>query len=361
MNHASASYGSFPMTAIDGGGRAASPRAAPRAAAVVHKLWRSQRGLTLVEAMIAMTLSLLVLGVAVTLFSGTSRGRYDLERSNRLAEATKFALEMLSEDVRHAGFYDGVTLSGAAWQTPDPCTTTRTALGVSVAPFQLPVAIRGYRPADATPDCVANRRANTAMVTLRRLAVETTPVASANNAPYVQVSKCNKDLALWRYADQPSQFTLRNIDCATLADIRRLVVRTYFVASCNVCGRDTIPTLKRVDLEGDRLVETALVEGVEDLQVEYGFDTNGDGNADVFRGWLSGDAAAADNFWQNVVAVRLHVIGRSTDTEGGHTEARRTYSFGEAGSRDGATDAFKRQMLAALVRLPNVAGPRERP
>ena len=48
-------------------------------------------GFTLVEIMVAMTLGLLVLGVTVTLFAGTSRSRTDLERSNRLAENAQFA------------------------------------------------------------------------------------------------------------------------------------------------------------------------------------------------------------------------------------------------------------------------------
>ena len=328
-----------------------------------HSLSGRQRGLTLVEAMIAMTLALLVLGVAVTLFGGTSRGRADLERSNRLAESTKFALEVLADEVRHAGFFDTVELTGAAWQTPDPCATDRGALGVSMAPFRMPVPVRGWRTDENLPSCVAYRKPGTAAVTLRRLAVETTPRASATGAPFVQVGKCNKDLHLpkWQYGSEPDLFVLRNIDCATTADIRRLVVRTYFVATCNECGRDTTPTLKRVDLDGNAIVETALVEGVEDLRIEYGFDVDNDGSADLFRATLSGVAGAADNDWANVVALRLHVLGRSPDGEGGHVEARRVYDFGEAGRAYGPADSHKRAMLSALVRLPNVAGPRERP
>jgi type IV pilus assembly protein PilW len=200
------------------------------------------------------------------------------------------------------------------------------------------------------------------MVTLRRLAVDTTPPAEADGAAHVQVSKCNLDAPrAWRFTSDGSDFTLRNIDCATRADIRRVIARTYYVAACNECGRDTIPTLKRVDLDGDRVVETALVEGVENLQLEYGFDRNNDGNADVFLRGLSGVAGAPDNLWSNVVAARVYVLARSADAEAGHVEAERRYDFGEAGTAYGTRDGYKRTMLAALVRMPNVAGPRERP
>lgn len=323
---------------------------------------RCQRGLTLVEAMIGMTLALLVLGVAVTVFSGTSRGRADLERSQRLAEGTKYALDVLAEDVRHAGFYDALALVGVAWQQPSPCNTEPGQLGVSSAPFAMPLAVRGYKPDEITPACLAYRRPNTAAVTVRRLAVETTPRANAKDALYLQVSKCNKDLPQWKHGADPAEFTMRNIDCATPADIRRLVVRTYYVASCSECGRDTIPTLKRVDLENGAIVETALVEGVEDLRIEYGFDTDNDGNADLFRDGLSGVAGAADDTWTNVVALRLHVLGRTTQHEPGLVAPPLQYDFGEAGlRRDSGGDDHKRRLLSALVRMPNVAGPRERP
>ena len=141
----------------------------------------------------------------------------------------------------------------------------------------------------------------------------------------------------------------------------RVVVRTYYVAPCNECGRDTTPTLKRLELDGNRLVETSLVEGVENLQLEYGFDRDNDGNADVFLPTVSGVAGAPENDWANVVAARVYVLGRTSDVEHGHVEADRVYDFGRAGSIAGEKDAHKRALLAALVRLPNVAGPRELP
>lgn len=309
-----------------------------------------------------MTLGLIVMGVTITLFAGTSRSRADLERSSRLAENAHVALDLVAEELRHAGFVADLDLSGVSWQLPELCATAVDAIGYSTAPFQLPMPVRGYTAADPEPGCVSERRAGTAMVTLRRLATETTAPADVRDGAFVQVSKCNLDAPrVWRYTVEAGDLSLRNIDCATLADIRRVVMRTYFVADCNECGRDTIPTLKRVELVAGRIVETPLVEGVENLQLEYGFDTDGDGNADVFRATLSGIAGAADNVWTNVVAARVYILARTTDAQPGHTEAAREYDFGEAGALAGPHDAFKRTMLVALVRMPNVAGRRELP
>ncbi len=324
---------------------------------------RGQRGLTLVELMIAMTLGLLVLGIAATLFEGTSRGRTEIERSDRLAEGAQQAIELLGDDIRHAGYYAELNLTGFANSVADPCATKLADLGFATSPAAVPVPVRGFRPEDELPDCVEHRREGTAAFALWRLAVDPTPRAQASGAAFVQVSKCDKELpGEWRYSSTASDFTLRNIDCATLADIRRVVVRTYYVAACNECGRDTTPTLKRADLVDGKIVETPIAEGVENLQVEYGFDVDGDGIADKYAAGLSGEAGAADDDWSNVVAARVHVVARTTQADAKFSaSATKQFDFGLAGSASAGGDAYKRTMLSSLVWMPNVAGKRERP
>ena len=324
---------------------------------------RRQRGLTLVELLIALTLGLMVLGIAAALFAGTSRGRTDVERSDRLIQSAQFAIETLAEEIRHAGFYGELNFATVAWQVPDPCAVATASQGYSYAPFQLPVAVRGYLPAEDLPACVEHRRDGTAAFTLRRVDVETTAQASAKDAAFLQISKCNRDIPpYWKVGTASADFVLRNIDCATLADIRRVLVRTYFVSTCNECGVDTVPTLKRVELVGDRMVETPIAEGIENLQVEYGFDMDGNGVADRYRNALSGDAGAPDNDWSNVVAIRVHVVARMVEADKSFTASvTKRFEFGQAGDAEAGNDAYKRTMLSALVRIPNIAGKRENP
>jgi type IV pilus assembly protein PilW len=106
---------------------------------------------------------------------------------------------------------------------------------------------------------------------------------------------------------------------------------------------------------------TPLVEGVENLQVLYGFDTDGDGNPDIYRASLSGVAGAADNDWSNVVSVKLYVLARSTDAEQGYVDSAKTFDLGPAGVTAPAGDAYKRLLLTSMVRLNNSAGVRETP
>ena len=327
-----------------------------------HARTAAQRGLSLIELLVACAVALLVLGAVAFMFGGTTGNRLDVERTGRLTENAAYALEMLSEELHVAGYFAETKLVGMAWQVPNPCNTAIGTLGFQTAPFTLPVAIAGYRPADAAPACISNRKAGTAAVSIRRLDVATTAAASATGAPFWQISSCALDAApQLAYSNVPAAFTMRKIDCNAVADTHQVVVRTYYIATCNECGTDTIPTLKRAELVGDAIVVTPLVEGIEDLQVEYGFDTNNDGNADIYRDTLSGVAGAADNNWWNVVAVRMYVLGRSTDVTPGYVDSAKRFYMGPAGYTNVANDGFKRVQLAALVRLNNPAGLRERP
>ena len=97
--------------------------------------------MTLIELMVAMTLGMLVLGAVAVIFSGTSGNRAALERGVRLAQNAAYAVELLSDEIRTAGFFAETNVTGVAWQVPDPCATTLAAQGWSHAPFTAPVPI----------------------------------------------------------------------------------------------------------------------------------------------------------------------------------------------------------------------------
>ncbi|HEX8010169.1 MAG TPA: PilW family protein [Casimicrobiaceae bacterium] len=321
-----------------------------------------QKGLSLIELMVAMVLALLVLSAVAWLFAGSSNARNDVERSGRLGENAAYATELLSEEVRLAGYYAEMTWAGVSWNVPDPCATALGGLGWSHVPFTAPPAIVGYEPADATPNCIPDRKPGTGMVVLRRVSAETTPVAQASGAPFLQVSKCNTDPAAWVFSNNKADFTLRNLDCVTLADIRELVVRTYYIGCDNACAAGTVPTLKRAELVGNEIVITSLVDGVEDLELEYGFDTDNDGDPDIYRVGLSGTAGAADNDWSNVMSARLYVRVRTTDAPPGEDDSSKSY-LTPAGYvvPTGPDTAYKRVNLVGVVRLVNPSGWRELP
>jgi type IV pilus assembly protein PilW len=335
---------------------------------------RRAAGFTLVELLVALALGVLVLLALTILFARNSGNQSQLEVSTRQLENARFALDALAEDVMHAGYYSEFnpdTLPDVPnWATPNPCsvgvTAADTGWDTAATPMSIPAAVQGIEAGTAV-GCLANRRAGTEGVVVRHADTGDAITMAAGNANnlYLQVARCTLDVARLRAAPVPAvdphlTFTLRQPDCATVNDrLRRLTQRTYYVAACNDCGGagDGIPTLKRVEMIDGALRTVAIAEGVENLQVEYGLDTNDDGLVDDFV-TADGVTGAGTSTWQNVVAVRLHVLTRATQTTPGYSDTR-TYQLGPDVSVAQPNDGFKRTLFTSTVRLHNVAGRRE--
>jgi len=317
--------------------------------------------MTLIELMVAMTLGLMVLAIVATVFGASSRSRSTLERSGRLSENASYALEIISDEIRLAGYYGETPLVGVNWQDPNPCLTAMNAQGWSQVPFNIPVPIAGYAAADVAPSCIASRKPGTPVIVVRYLNIEATPLAQVGGGYFIQTSKCASDATGMVYSNDKSAFILRKLDCVTIADVRQIVSRAYYVSTCSECNGDTIPTLKRAELIGDQVTVLPLVEGVENLQVEYGFDTNLDGNADIYLPTVSGTAGAADNDWTNVVSTKLYMLVRTTDVEPGYLDNTKIYDLGPGGVTSVRNDGYKRLLMTSSVRLNNTSGRRESP
>lgn len=323
---------------------------------------RHVRGMTLIELMVGLTLGMIISVAALKLFADASANGKNIQRASVQIEGGRYAAELLREDLQLAGFFGEAPTDGAAYNMPSPCELAPS--GFVANPLALPAPVQGFDAAENVP-CLANRQPGTDALVARRLDVFTVDPATlgaANSQYHVQVSYCETDPAMSPLVvdNKSSAFTLQNRACNAPNRVRAYIARTYFVARCNRCGAggDSIPTLKRVDLVGTQLVETALVEGVEALRLEYGFDTNNDGSADVYRTDLDAGGPAA--LWQNVVALKLHFIVRSSDTVlGKNLAAAQTFELGGAGTVVTANDGFSRRAYTSTIRLVNPSSTRE--
>jgi type IV pilus assembly protein PilW len=327
-------------------------------------LRRWLRGVTLVELMVGMTLSLFIAAALGALVANMSRAHAELDRSSRQIENGRYAIELLSEDIKLAGYYADVRQGDVAYEKPDACATAIANLGWSATPGRVPTPIEGFTGDGDVPTCVTDNASHvdeTALLAVHRLSTQTTPAASVSGgAAHVQTSQCASDpfMPSLVISSNPADFTLQNLACTATNPVRRYLSRIYYVAPCSDCDRDTIPTLKRLELSGAAWQETALAEGIEEIQFEYGFDTNGDSVPDEFRTALDGIADSPTNDWSNVMAVRVWVVSRATEVTRGYTDTK-TYQLGAHGARGPFNDGFKRRVYTTVVRLQNPAGWRE--
>jgi type IV pilus assembly protein PilW len=129
--------------------------------------------------------------------------------------------------------------------------------------------------------------------------------------------------------------------------------------------------LKRAELGAGGVFSTVSVaQGIENLQLEYGLDTNGDGvpdalnaNPDTFNGCAGGTAACVVTNWLNVMTVKVNLLAKNTSLSASYSDAK-TYTLGlkaDGTSNDFGpfNNAYKRHVYQAEVRLTNAAGRKE--
>ncbi|HEX2494013.1 MAG TPA: PilW family protein [Steroidobacter sp.] len=325
---------------------------------------RRSAGFTLVELMVGMVLSLFIAAALGTLVVNMSRAHAELDRSSQQIENGRYAIDLLSDEIKLAGFYADAT-TDPLYTQPAACATAIANLGWSTSPIRAPNPIEGFTGDGDVPPCVTANSSHvfqTGLLALHRLSVKQTAVNSVSGVDaYVQSSQCTSVPLSIVISANPADFTLENVKCDAVNPVRRYLSRIYYVSPCSDCAPgDGIPTLKRLDLEGGAWKETALAEGIQEMQFEYGFDTSAtpDGAPDEFRTTLDGVGGSKANDWANVMAVRVWVLSRTTEATRGYSDTK-TYNLGAHGSRGPFNDGFKRRVYTTVVRLQNPAGWRE--
>ncbi|MBB1519527.1 PilW family protein [Aquipseudomonas guryensis] len=360
------------------------------------------RGFGLIELLVAMAIGLLLMGATLKLYLDLNRSHQDMARVNQQIEAGGVAIQVLREDLLHAGFWNGYvpefddfTFSTAPTDyptaAPGPClafsswTATEKANRVGMA-----IQLFDDVPTGCTtqlPDRVAD--SDVLVVRYAQTCVPGTANCAALNAAdaYFQASQCNSDAV--RYSIELGGGTLTQRDCSTLAERRQWVNNIYYLRTYSTTPGDGIPTLMRSSFSaGVQQPAVALIEGVEAMRFELGVDQVSDAGLAVVStdpvAWANtevrtsptnrGDGAAdalcrsatpctlADQI--NTVMVKAYLLVRTLNETQGYTSDK-TYFVGDPGDSDAEfgpfSDGFKRHVYTTSVRLTNVSGRRETP
>jgi type IV pilus assembly protein PilW len=384
-----------------------------------------QRGFSLVEMMIAMTIGLMICAGLVTIFANTSNTQQELRRSAQQIENGRYAMDVLSQDFQVTGYFGSFRkLVAPTGTAPDPCSltvdpdTSRTdtinyginlpvqaynALSLAATP-SLPASCSAFLPpSNLSPgsDIVVIRRSDTNSLTPGT----TTPagqVYTQANPSAIQIqtgggttsctSKADGTAAtIQRRLQYPSSTDVCNGTASPAGYVRQLHVHIYFVAPCNnpssgsLCdaaadGGTPIPTLKRLELTataGNTTFKTTnIAEGVEYLKLGYGIDDTpgppansdtgliGDGSPDRY----SLAPSLAD--MSNIVTARIDMLVRNPEPSASFTDTK-TYALGvdpvvnlNPAVTIPATilnQAYRRHVYSAEIRLVNLSSRKETP
>lgn len=311
-----------------------------------------QRGLSLVELMVSITIGLILLAGVLSIFLSSKVTYFANEKTARLQENGRVALDLIQHDVRASGFMgcarvmeftstlnnpnsmlwnyevplQGFESSGSGAWTPTLGAGTLSPAPINDSDVLVTRSIQRdgiARPLALTnAGLTGNPRVTSAvdvpigtimLITNCRAAsvfqvtgyAPGTPATISHGVGGSNPGNATADLG-WLYATAtPNSAGSR---------VAPLETSIYYVANDPVSGE---PSLYRQT--GATQPADLLIEGVQALQVSYAEDTDADRIADVHR------SAAVVGNWDNVMSVSIALLIRSEET-GGETDSK-TYQL----------------------------------
>lgn len=366
-----------------------TPRPSARAA---------QRGLSLIELMVGLTIGLFLTLGLFTLISNTSNSFKVQDDFARLQDNAAGALRQLGDSLRLAAFF-GYGVAGVIDTTVGGVNTTTDCGSATNLPatnwaLNLAVPIIGISgltsaTVNATVPCISAANyldvggGQQMLVTRGALGFRIPDPNGDGNLGDGLAAQRNFTTTIYVQSDPASGLLFYGADYATLRgagttrtlasgrdiDIFELAVHLYYLRPCSrfaagmtVCnaaaddGRP-VPTLVRQELRGSAMTEATIAEGIERMSLLFGIDNaNNDGVADTFLA----NPAAGD--WANVVAVRVALLVRSTTPAAHYDDSNKAYDLDGDGTADyrcttdtaGACN-YKRKVFTQLFQLRNIA------
>lgn len=324
-----------------------------------------QLGISLVEVLVALVISIFLLGGIVQVYSGNKATFRFTNALAEIQENARFAMEIMAQDLRLAGEWGCIPFD------PDDTSNINDTLSAgNVTGYNTDfhdfvgeesiegengtgingsdtLTIRGGKPSQT------NVEGPFTAPTTQNIFTDTTNTITAGDI--ILVGRCGaNDLLIAFEADI---LPVTSVVVGTTSDQRRInlganksqqyendamVIELQTVDYDIQNGASGEPALFRAEFG----VAQELVEGVEDMQILYGIDNDND----QFPNQYVASDAVGD--WEDVVAVRISLLMRSI--EDNVTEAPQTYTW--LGAAVTPADRRIRQVFTTTVALRNRIG-----
>lgn len=324
-----------------------------------------QLGISLVEVLVALVISIFLLGGIVQVYSGNKATFRFTNALAEIQENARFAMEIMAQDLRLAGEWGCIPFD------PDDTSNINDTLSAgNVAGYNTDfhdfvgeesiegengtgingsdtLTIRGGKPSQT------NVEGPFTAPTTQNIFTDTTNTITAGDI--ILLARCGaNDLLIAFEADI---LPVTSVVVGTTSDQRRInlganksqqyendamVIELQTVDYDIQNGASGEPALFRAEFG----VAQELVEGVEDMQILYGIDNDND----QFPNQYVASDAVGD--WEDVVAVRISLLMRSI--EDNVTEAPQTYTW--LGAAVTPADRRIRQVFTTTVALRNRIG-----
>lgn len=374
----------------------------PNARSAARQPVRSQRGISLVELLVSMAIALLILAGVVQTFLTSKQAYLYNEQLAFIQENARFALDRMTREIREAGYF-GCASANSSWKVANTVPSAFDGLVNTIGLQGFEGGVSNF-PANISADVVGNtdavivRRADTSRIfsitghngasgqidlgATHAFRPGTIWIAASSDCQHIgifaqngptnsngtaanvvhntgsgqDVYNCEKSV----YYSGSGSGCACDADAAAGieecvqddtsypngSDVMRMSGTVFFVAPSSVDA--SVPALYQRSLaNAGAVTKEELVMGVEDLQIEYGLDDDGNGRIERY---ISADEISDEQDWRKVGTVRLQMVFRSQSPV--LPEARAHQYLGI-----NYNDRFLRQVVSSTVQIRNfIAG-----
>jgi type IV pilus assembly protein PilW len=331
-----------------------------------------QRGLSLIELMVALVISaVLVLG-AGQVYVGSRNSYNQNETVSRLQETARYALSVIETDVRMANYWglmqNSPPISGAPIGQALPLAAVANAVAANVCGQNFATDVTTFLQADnnlyqlslnntRTAACDSLSGWNTLPVgtadtlTVRHASVlpASGPLPNGGAVGTLQLCSTQSNAALISNGVCPLP-----VVPPVVQQINNVIVDAYYVDQ-NSAQQNGLPSLHRKALTsvGGAITwqDQEIVAGVEDMQVEFGIDPGT--NTGTAQRYVSPNDPILAVATTQVVAVRVWLMVRSDTPETGFIDGI-TYVYADRAAGNGVTYDLNTAANATMAYRPQL-------
>lgn len=315
---------------------------------------RIQRGLSLVELMVALVIGLFLTGGIFAMFSMSATNVTTTSQYGQLQENGRIALAILERDLTQLGFMGDITgtdfiVGGNTTLNSLPALALDcVGAGANNATFpnNTPAHFRklwGYESgvsADSLTCLGASGVVSgTDVLQLKRVIGPNVAAAGATAGRFYLATTSNQAIF----------FAGGAVPVLENARFWEYQHHVYFIA-INTAG---VPELRRKTLSGTGMSnDEQLVEGIENMRIMYGFDNDGDDTADTYMPVQNVTTLMWDNeLFQRLVALRIYLLVRSVQPDRTYKNDVQ-YTLGDKVIA-APNDSFRRKVVSTTIVLEN--------
>lgn len=333
-----------------------------------------QRGFSLVELMIAMTIGFIVLAGIGYLYLESRQSFRSMDNLSRMQESARYALEIISRDIRMAGYRGCASSTGGFHNTLNDSGATAYNFGVPINGYEGGGA--GWTPAlpaDTGGLSGLGILAGTDAIILRSVFGSGTTVTKqpGNASADLKVTTPNdlalNDIVIVTNCKASTVFQITNLNVskdnvvhntgstgpgnatkdlvenysASGGEIIKMQSKSYFIRT-GASGRPALWQFENYQpVGGNNPAE--ITEGVENMQIQYGIDADSNG---IVESYTTADSVAD---WNQVAAVRISLLLVGNDDNVATSKQKYNYN----GVLVEAPDRRLRQVFTTTISVRN--------